>query len=72
MLNAICRDLGIIIASMHRLDFAKAMDPLAGIGCSSLYTKELTEKLGFFKSQILGKYDVGDINKIWCVCVQSV
>jgi hypothetical protein len=67
MLAAIRRDLGIVIASMHRIDFGKSVDPLAGMGRSSLYTKELAEKLGFFKSEVLGKYNVGDVNKLWYV-----
>lgn len=41
------------------------MDPLAGMGRSSLYTKELAEKLGFFKTEILSKYNVGEVNKLW-------
>lgn len=64
---AIRRDLGAIIANLHRIDFSKSVDPLAGMGRSSLYTKELTEKLGFFKSEILSKYDVGDVSKLWYV-----
>lgn len=55
----------MIVAGMHRIDFGKSVDPLAGMGRSSLYTKELTEKLGFFKSEILSKYGVGDVSKSW-------
>ncbi|KAJ3572397.1 hypothetical protein NP233_g3110 [Leucocoprinus birnbaumii] len=69
LLAAVRRDLGSIIASMHRIDFGKSVDPLAGMGRSSLYTKELTEKLGFFKSEVLSKYDVGDVNKLWIASI---
>lgn len=67
LLSAIRRDLGAIIANLHRIDFGKSVDPLAGMGRSSLYTKELTEKLGFFKSEVLSQYDIGDVSKSWCV-----
>ncbi|KAF5351759.1 hypothetical protein D9756_007411 [Leucocoprinus leucothites] len=69
MLAAIRRDLGTIISSMHRIDFGKSVDPLAGMGRSSLYTKELTEKLNFFKSEVLSKYDVGDVKKLWMTSI---
>jgi hypothetical protein len=68
LLSAIRRDLGAIIVNLHRIDFGKSVDPLAGMGRSSLYTKELTEKLSFFKSEILNMYDIGDVSKSWCVC----
>ncbi|KAF9451293.1 hypothetical protein P691DRAFT_773277 [Macrolepiota fuliginosa MF-IS2] len=69
LLAAIRRDLGAIIAGLHRIDFGKSVDPLAGMGRSSLYTKELAEKLNFFKSEILSKYDVGDVSKSWVASI---
>lgn len=67
LLSAVRRDLGAIIANLHRIDFGKSVDPLAGMGRSSLYTKELTEKLSFFKSEIFSRYDIGDVSKSWWV-----
>ncbi len=55
----------MIVAGMHRINFGKSVDPLAGMGRSSLYSKELMEKLGFFKSKILIKYNVGVVGKAW-------
>ncbi|KAF7782447.1 hypothetical protein Agabi119p4_1823 [Agaricus bisporus var. burnettii] len=69
LLSAIRRDLGAIIANLHRIDFGKSVDPLAGMGRSSLYTKELTEKLGFFKSEVLSQYDIGDVSKSWSALI---
>ncbi|KXN90188.1 Conserved oligomeric Golgi complex subunit 5, partial [Leucoagaricus sp. SymC.cos] len=69
MLAAIRRELSIIISSLHRIDFGKSVDPLAGMGRSSLYTKELTEKLSFFKSEVLSKYNVGEVNKLWITSI---
>ncbi|KAF7298173.1 ACT domain-containing protein [Mycena chlorophos] len=63
--QAIHRELGAIIARVHRLNLAKA----AGTGGASLYMKDLVEKLGFIKTEILSKYNLGDAMREW---VQSI
>ncbi|KJA27739.1 hypothetical protein HYPSUDRAFT_62781 [Hypholoma sublateritium FD-334 SS-4] len=62
---AIRRELSAIIAKLHRIDFAKPLDSNAGMGGSSLYIKELTEKLTFIKSEIINRYSVGDYGRTW-------
>lgn len=62
---AIRRELSAIIAKLHRIDFAKPLDSNAGMGGSSLYIKELTEKLTFIKSEIINRYSLGDYGRKW-------
>ncbi|KAF9484491.1 hypothetical protein BDN70DRAFT_825599 [Pholiota conissans] len=62
---AIRRELGAIIAKLHRIDFARPVDANAGMGGSSLYIKELAEKLTFIKSEIVNRFDLGDYGRTW-------
>ncbi|THH21356.1 hypothetical protein EW146_g175 [Bondarzewia mesenterica] len=56
LLGVIKRELSAIIAKLHRIDFAKEVDPMSGgMGGSSPYVKELAEKLTFIKAEILGR-----------------
>lgn len=66
-MTAIRRELGAIIARLHRIDFGKAVDPMAGMGGSSFYMNDLVEKLSFIKSQILSNFNIGDAGRTWCV-----
>jgi len=53
---------------MHRIDFGKAqnVDPMSGMGGgTSLYMKDLVDKLGFIKGEVLSKFAVGDDGKNW-------
>lgn len=70
--TAIHRELGAIIAKLHRIDFAKPLDSNAGMGGSSLYIKELTEKLSFIKSEIVSRYSLGDYGRTWLVLVYFI
>lgn len=68
LVAAIRREIAAIIARLHRIDFSKPFDPLAdmgGGGGPSLYMKDLVEKLGFVKGEILDRYDIGDIRREW-------
>ncbi|TFK44558.1 Golgi transport complex subunit 5-domain-containing protein [Crucibulum laeve] len=67
--TAIRRELGAIIAKVHRVDFGKSVDPMSGMGGASIYTKELTEKLAFIRSEVLNRYNLGEDTQIW---VQSI
>lgn len=67
LLIAIRRELSSIISKLHKLDLSKAPDPLAGMGSSSTYMKDLIEKLNFVKSEVLAKFNVGDASRDWCV-----
>ncbi|KAF7321504.1 ACT domain-containing protein [Mycena kentingensis (nom. inval.)] len=69
VLLAIRRELGAIIARLHRINLAKAADPMAGMGGASLYMKDLVEKLGFIKAEILSRYSVGDVSQEWVLSI---
>jgi galactokinase/mevalonate kinase-like predicted kinase len=62
---SIRRELSAIIAKLHRIDFSKSADANPGMGGSSLYIKELTEKLTFIKSEIINRYNLGDYGRTW-------
>jgi hypothetical protein len=64
LLAAIRRELGAIIARLHRLDFGKSQDIGMG-GGPSLYMKDLVEKLAFIKKEVLSKFNVGDAGRKW-------
>jgi hypothetical protein len=66
---AIHREFGAIIAKLHRLDFAGTADSMSGMGGPSLYMKDLVEKLSFVKTEILGKYSIGEAGRIWSVVI---
>ncbi|KAF7362065.1 Conserved oligomeric Golgi complex subunit 5 [Mycena venus] len=65
ILVAIRRELGAIIAKLHRIDFSKPADPMAGMSGASFYMKDLVDKLSFIKVEILSKYNVGDAGREW-------
>ena len=67
--SAIRRELSAITAKLHRIDFAKSVEP--GMGGTSLYIKELTEKLSFIKAEILARYSLGDLGRTWCVTLKT-
>jgi hypothetical protein len=67
LLAAICRELSAIIARLHRIDFTKSVDPMAGTGGPSMYMKDLIEKLSFIKNEILTKFNVADAARRWLV-----
>jgi conserved oligomeric Golgi complex subunit 5 len=64
LLAAIRRDLAAIIAKLHRIDFGQS-DPMAGMNGTSLYMKDLVEKLSFIKVEILSKFNVGTASRAW-------
>lgn len=69
-LTAIKRELGAIIARVHRTDFGKDVDPMAGMGGgASLYMKDLVEKLTFVKMEILNKFNIGDEMRSWITTI---
>ncbi|KAK0504962.1 Golgi transport complex subunit 5-domain-containing protein [Armillaria luteobubalina] len=65
LLTAIRRELGAIISKMHRFDFGRSADPMAGMGGTSLYMKDLVEKLAFIKTEIFSKFGIGDEKRAW-------
>ncbi|KAI0769620.1 Golgi transport complex subunit 5-domain-containing protein [Trametes elegans] len=66
LLAAIRRELGAIIAKLHRMDFSDKVDPMAAMGGGpSPYMKDLIEKLTFIKTEILAQYNVPDVSRQW-------
>jgi len=65
LLTAIRRELGSIIARLHRTDFGKTLDPMGGMGGSSFYMKDLVDKLSFIKNEVLNKFLVGEDAQKW-------
>lgn len=63
---AIRSDCGAIIAKLHR-DPVRSADPLADMGGSSAYIKEITEKLAFVKSEILARLSIEEVTREWFV-----
>jgi hypothetical protein len=69
------RELGAIIASLHRIDFgdARRVDPMSSMGGgASLYMKDLVEKLAFIKAEVLSKFTVSEEGRTWYVSIMVV
>jgi hypothetical protein len=70
LLTSFRRELGAIIAKLHRIDFSKSMDPMSGMGGgTSMYMKDLVDKLSFIKSEILSKFSVGEDGRAWVLSI---
>ncbi|KAJ7124926.1 Golgi transport complex subunit 5-domain-containing protein [Mycena epipterygia] len=69
VLIAIRRELGAIIAKLHRIDFSKPADPMAGMSGASFYMKDLVDKLSFIKAEILSKFSVGEAGREWVISI---
>ncbi len=66
LLLAIRRDLGAIIAKLHKLDLSKGIDASAsGHGGASTYMKDLIERINFIKTEVLTRFSVGDATREW-------
>ncbi len=60
LLLAIRRDLSAIVTRLHRVDFTKP-----GIGGPSAYMKDLVDKLGFVRNEVLSRFQVGELGRTW-------
>ncbi|KAJ7078893.1 Golgi transport complex subunit 5-domain-containing protein [Mycena belliarum] len=69
ILVAIRREVGAIIAKLHRIDLSKPADPMAGMSGASFYMKDLVEKLSFIKTEILSKFNVGEAGREWVISI---
>ena len=56
LLAAIKKELASIVSRLHRLDLEKAVDPMSGISGTSLYMKDLVDKLNFVKTGLLSNF----------------
>ncbi|KAJ7647511.1 hypothetical protein FB45DRAFT_893628 [Roridomyces roridus] len=66
---AIRRELGAIVAKLHRIDLNKSADPMAGMNGASFYMKDLVDKLSFIKAEILSRYNVGEAGREWVMSI---
>ena len=62
---AIKREAASILARLHKVDFAKPMDPMSMGGAASAYMQDLIDKLGFIKTELLGRLSMGDYLREW-------
>ncbi|EUC58329.1 3-beta hydroxysteroid dehydrogenase/isomerase family containing protein [Rhizoctonia solani AG-3 Rhs1AP] len=71
LLSAIRRDLGLVLARMHRVDFSKSFEAMApGMGGgASTYMKELAAKLGFLRNEVFSKFSVNEVVQDWTINV---
>lgn len=56
LLTAIKKELAGIVSRVHRLDLNKSKDPLSGMSGTSLYMKDLVDKLNFVKTELLSNF----------------
>ncbi|KAG9316298.1 hypothetical protein JVU11DRAFT_2329 [Chiua virens] len=56
LLGAIKKELAAIVSRLHRLDLQKTIDPMSGMSGTSLYMKDLVDKLNFVKTGILSNF----------------
>ncbi|KIJ19018.1 hypothetical protein PAXINDRAFT_128297 [Paxillus involutus ATCC 200175] len=64
LMTAIKRELAAIVSRLHRLDLQKAIDPMAGMAGTSLYMKDLVDKLNFVKTGILSNF-APEVTRTW-------
>ncbi|KAG6813690.1 hypothetical protein H0H92_008538 [Tricholoma furcatifolium] len=69
LMSAIRRELSAIIVKLHRIDFGKDVDPTSGMGGSSLYMKELIDKLSFIKKEALSNFAIGEAGRTWVLSI---
>ncbi|PCH43557.1 hypothetical protein WOLCODRAFT_164540 [Wolfiporia cocos MD-104 SS10] len=70
VLAAVRRELGAIIAKLHRMNFSDKMDPLSTMGGgSSPYMKDLVEKLSFVKEEILSQFNTPEASRQWVITI---
>ena len=66
LMSSIRRELGAIIAKLHRMNFSDTADPTASIGGGpSPYMKDLVEKLNFIKTDIVSQYGIPEVTQQW-------
>ncbi|KAL6308073.1 Golgi transport complex subunit 5-domain-containing protein [Sparassis latifolia] len=70
LLAAIRREVGAIIAKLHRMDFGQTADPMSAMsGGPSPYMKDVAEKLSFIKEEILSLLNVPDVSRQWIISI---
>jgi hypothetical protein len=64
LLSAIRRETAAIIARLHRVDYGKPFDATIG-SASSVYMDDLVGKLNLVRTEILPRFDVGELRNEW-------
>jgi len=60
------REFASILARIHRVDFAKPVDPMSiGTGGGSPYMQDLIDKLTYIKGEVLGRISLADFMREW-------
>ncbi|GAA5983475.1 hypothetical protein JCM11641_005821 [Rhodosporidiobolus odoratus] len=69
LIMSIRRDFSSLLARMHRVDYSKELDSLAGPAAAgaSAYMSDMTDKLALIKDEVLGSYRVGELSKEWAL-----
>jgi conserved oligomeric Golgi complex subunit 5 len=68
LLSSIRLDISSIISRVHRIDFSVEIDPMAhGMGGPSGYLRELADKLAYIRTEVLSKYNIGELGQEWYV-----
>jgi hypothetical protein len=73
LLSSVRRDVGAIIARVHKLDFGSSMDAHASLGLgmgtagggASTYMRDLVDKLSFVKTEIFPFFNIGEARRTW-------
>lgn len=73
LLSALRRELSAIISRLHRVDFGNTsmVDPMTMGGGTSVYMKDLIDKLDFVRNGVLGRYNVAELTKEWYVVEET-
>jgi hypothetical protein len=66
---SIKREISNVLARIHRVDFAKSVDPMRMSGGSggSPYIKDLADRLTFLRTEVLGRFEMGEFRDEWSV-----
>jgi hypothetical protein len=64
---ALRREFASILSRLHKVDFAKPVDPMSmgGGGGGSPYIQDLIDKLGFVRNEIMGRMSLGEVMRDW-------
>lgn len=62
--TAIRRDVSSTLVRMHKVDFSKPFDPLAGANANA-YVTDLADKLAFVRGELLARFSLGERIAEW-------
>lgn len=65
LLASVKRETGAVIARLHKLNLGKDVGDVPTMGATSVYIKELADKLVFVRSELISKFNVGELSNNW-------